>query len=54
MKFGQLIKYNKRNIFLENHEVNKARRLVPDLLFFKNVSYEKKASGRQLSFNIFQ
>ena len=54
MKFGQLIEYN-RNIFLENHEENRAGRLVPDfLLFFQKVSYEEKASGRQLSFNIFQ
>ena len=32
IKFGQLIEYNKRNIFAENE----ARRLVPDLFsFFK-------------------
>ena len=36
MKFGQLIEYNKRNIFLENYAENEAGRLVPDLpLFFK-------------------
>ena len=35
MKFGQLIEYNKRNIFLQTFE-NEATRLVPDLfLFFK-------------------
>ena len=33
MKFGQLIEYNKRNIFFENHAENEAGRLVPDLFF---------------------
>ena len=41
MKFGQLIEYNKRNIFLQNYAENNARRLVPDLfLFFKKVQYD--------------
>ena len=36
LKFGQLIEYNKRNIFKKNHAENKAKRLVSDLiLFFK-------------------
>ena len=36
MKFGQLIEYNKRNIFFKNYAENEASRLVPDLfLFFK-------------------
>ena len=36
MKFDQLIKYNNRNVFLENHGENEARRPAPDLfLFFK-------------------
>ena len=36
MKLGQLIEYNKRNIFLQIYAENKARRLVPDLfLIFK-------------------
>ena len=36
MKLGQLIEYNKRNIFLQNYAENEAGRLVPDLsLFFK-------------------
>ena len=53
MKFSQLIKYNKRNIFFKKYAENKARRLVPDLfLFFAKASYEAKASGLQLSFNI--
>ena len=55
MKLGQLIEYKKKNIFLQKFEENKARREVPDLfLFLKNVQYEVKASGVQLSFNIFQ
>ena len=38
MKLGQLIEYNKRNIFLQIYAENKARRLVPDLfLIFKKV-----------------
>ena len=47
MKFDQVIEYNKRN--------NEAGRLVPDLfLFFKKAFHEIKASGLQLSFNIFR
>ena len=30
MKFDQLIKHNKRNIFLEKHGQNLVRKLVPD------------------------
>ena len=30
MKFGQLIEYNMRNIFLENHTQNVVEKLVPD------------------------
>ena len=41
MKWGQLIEYNKSNIYLQffyNYAENEARRLVPDLfLFFKKV-----------------
>ena len=55
MKFGQLIQYNKRNIFFKNYAENEEGRLVPDLfLFFEKVSYEVKASGLQLSFDIFR
>ena len=32
MKFGQLIEYNKRDIFFKNYAKNEASRLVPDLL----------------------
>ena len=35
IKFGQLIKYNIRNIFLENHTQNVAEKLFPDP-FLKN------------------
>ena len=53
MKFGQLIKYNKGNIFPQNHAENEAERLVQDLfLFFKKVLFEVQLSGPQFSFNI--
>ena len=36
MRLGQLIEYNKRNIFLENYGENEAGRLVSEhFLFFK-------------------
>ena len=55
MKIGQLIEYNKRYFFFKNHAENEAGRLVPDLfLFLKKPLYEVKASGMQLSFNIFR
>ena len=45
MKFGQLIEYSVRNIFLQNHAENEAGRLVPDLfLFFKKALYEVETS----------
>ena len=47
MKFGQVIEYN-------NRAKNAAWKLVPDLfLFAKGALYELKASGLQLSFNVF-
>ena len=54
MKFGQIIEYDKINIFLKNHAENEARRLVPDfsLSFIKDL-FEVKASGLHSSFNIF-
>ena len=46
MKFGQLIEYNKRNIFSSKiMRENEGGRLVPDLV---------KASGLQFGFNIFR
>ena len=48
MKFGQLIEYNNRNIFLQNY-------VVPDLfLLFKKALSEVKSSGLQLNFSIFR
>ena len=39
MKFGQLIGYNFRNIFLKNYAENNSEWLVPDLFwFFKKAS----------------
>ena len=35
MKFGQLIEYNKRNIFLQNYTENEPGRLVPNPFFSK-------------------
>ena len=38
MKFGQLLKYNMRNSFLQDHAENETQRLVPDpFLFFKKL-----------------
>ena len=55
MKFGRLVDYNKRNIFFKNNAENEVGRLVPDLfLFLVKASHEVKASGLQLSFNIFR
>ena len=55
MKSGQLIEYNKSNIFFKSHAENKAGRLVLYLfLFFKKALYEVKANGLQLSFNAFR
>ena len=50
MKFGHLIEYNKRNIFLNNHAENEAGRVAPDLFFFfKKALHEVKESGLQLN-----
>ena len=38
MKFGQLIEYNMRNIFLEKHTQNVVEKLVPDH-FLKNQNW---------------
>ena len=54
MKFGQLIEYNKTNIFFKYHVENEVGGLVPDLLFFKKALYEVKGSALQLSCNIFR
>ena len=56
MKFGQVIEYNNRNIFLQKSCRKWGRETSPrpDLfLFFKKALYEVEASGLQLSFDIF-
>ena len=54
MTFGQLIEYNMRNGFLQNHVETETGRLLPEpFSFFKKALYEVKASGQHLSFNIF-
>ena len=40
MKFGQLIEYNKRNLFLKNHVENEAGRLEDFVLIFKKAFFE--------------
>ena len=54
MKFGQLIEYNKRNIFLQKLHRKWARETSSKSFFFKRTLYEVKTSGLQLSFNIFR
>ena len=39
MKFGQVIKYNKRNAFLQNYAEND--KLVPDLFFWNIFIWDK-------------
>ena len=54
MKFGQIIEYNKRKIFLQKSVRKRGRRLVPDLfLFFFKYLDEVKENGLQFSLNIF-
>ena len=54
MKFGQLIKYSTRNIFLENHAEKELGRQVQGISwFFKKVLFKVEASGQHLSFKIF-
>ena len=56
MKLGELIEYNKRNIFFfKNISETEVGRLVPVLfLFFEKKLNKVKAGGLQLSFNIFR
>ena len=53
MKFGQLIKYNKKHyIFFKNDAEKEAGRLVPDLfLFFKKSLKEGKVGDSHLNFD---
>ena len=54
MKFGQLIKHPKRNIFLKKYYAeNEAGKVLPvRFLFFKKDLYWLKASGLQLDSTI--
>ena len=54
MKLGQLIEYNYAIMQkFKNYAENEAGRLVLDLFIFKKSLIEKRASGLQLSFNLF-
>ena len=57
MKFGQLIEYSKINIFLQKLCRKWGKQTSSKRFFFfffkKEAQYEVKASGLQLSFNIF-
>ena len=52
MKFGQLIGYNKSNVF--SSKVMQKKGQGDLFLFFEKALYEVKESGLQLSFNIFR
>ena len=55
MKFDQVIKYISNEFFFFKHTENEPKKLLPDIfLFFKKALYEIKASGLDLSFNIFR
>ena len=55
MKLGQLIEYNKIIFSFKNHAESQVGRPLPDFfLFFKKALCKVKASGLQLSFNIFR
>ena len=52
MKLGQLIEYNKRNIFFKNCTENEVGRMVRHLfLSFKKAYYEVKVKRLKLSFD---
>ena len=54
MKFGEVIEYNIKNGFLQNHLETKTWRLLPEpISFFQKALYEVKASGQHRSFNNF-
>ena len=53
MKFGQLIEYDVRNIFLQKSCGKGGRETTADLyLFFENALYELKANGQHLNLKI--
>ena len=53
IKFGQLIEYNKRNIFLQKSCRKRGIETSSTPPFFKKSLNAVKASGLQLTFNIF-
>ena len=54
MKLSQLIEYIVRKIFSQNYAENEVGTLGPDPFLFFNKTLDKvKASGQDLSFNIF-
>ena len=54
MKFGELIEYNIKNGFLQNHLETKTWRLLPEpFSYLKKILCEVKASDQHRSFNIF-
>ena len=50
MKFGQIIKYSVKNIFLQNSCWKLGRLVLDHILFFKKALYKVTASGQHLSF----
>ena len=46
MKLGQLVKYNKRNIFFKNCKENEEGRLVPDLFLFIEKALSKRSAAK--------
>ena len=56
MKLGEGTRIQQEeNFFFKSHVENEAGRLGPNLFFFsKNTLHDVKASGLQLSFNIFR
>ena len=54
MKFGELMKYNVKKIFLKNHTENETGRRVPNLFFFFKKALKKSKLCMHLSLNIFR
>ena len=56
MEFGQVIEYKIRNCFIQKSGITcgKEKCSRPTLVFLKKALHEVKASGLQLSFNVFQ
>ena len=53
MKFGELMKYNVKKIFLKNHTENETGRRVPNLFFFFKKALKKGKLCMHLNLNIF-